>query len=88
MRLYILNELIEPDGVQPEVVNYVFKSKEEVTEQIRRRVEFWKDEYLDGAPMPQDDEVEFTSHNNGTGYVRFFGSYVTFSTHEFDADNL
>ena len=30
MKLYILNELIEPDGEHPEVVNYVFKSKEEV----------------------------------------------------------
>lgn len=88
MRLYILNELIEPDGVLPEVANYVFKSKEEVAEQIRQRVEFWKEEYLDGDPMPQDDEVEFTPHNDGTGYVRFFGSYVTFSTYEFDTDDL
>ena len=37
MKLYILNELIEPDGVLPEVVNYVFKSKEEVADQIRQR---------------------------------------------------
>lgn len=33
-------ELIEPNGVLLEVVNYVYKSKEEATEQIRRRVEF------------------------------------------------
>lgn len=88
MKLYILNELIEPDGVLPEVVNYVYKSKEEVTKQIRRRVEFWEEEYLDGDPMPQGDEVEFTTHSDGTGLVRFFGSYVTFTTHEFDTDDL
>lgn len=73
MKLYILNELIESDGVLPEVVNYVFKSKEEVAEQIRQRLEFWKEEYLGGDPIPQDDEVEFTPHNDGTGYIRFLG---------------
>ena len=52
MKLYILNELIEPDGVLPEVVNYVFKSKEEVADQIRQRVESWKEEYLDVLPLP------------------------------------
>lgn len=88
MRLYIVNELIEPDGVLPEVMNYVYKSMEVVVEQIRRRVEFWKEEYLGGDPIPQDDEVEFTPHNDGTGHVRFFGSYVTFSTHEFDTDDV
>lgn len=62
MKLYILNELVKPDGVLPEVVNYVYKSREKVTERFRRKVEFWKEEHLDGEPMPIDDEVVFTKH--------------------------
>ena len=88
MELYILNELIELEGELPEVVNYIYKSLDELNEQIRYKVACWQDEFLGDEPVPQDDEVEFTPHNDGTGHVRFFGSYVTFSTYEFDTDDL
>ena len=38
MELYILNELIELEGELPEVVNYVYKSLDELNHQIRYKV--------------------------------------------------
>ena len=46
MELYILNELIELEGELPEVVNYIYKSFDELNEQIRYKVACWQDEFL------------------------------------------
>ena len=69
MELYILNELIELEGELPEVVNYVYKSLDELNHQIRYKVACWQDEFLGDEPVPQDDEVRFQVNDNGTANV-------------------
>ena len=88
MEPYILNELIELEGELPEVVNYIYKSLDELNEQIRYKVACWQDEFLGDEPVPQDDEVRFQVNDNGTANVQFYGSYVTFSCGVFDTDKI
>lgn len=88
MILFILNELIELEDELPEVVNYVYKSLDELNEQIRYKVACWKDEFLGDEPIPQDDEVRFQINENGTANVQFYGSYITFFCGVFDTDEI